>query len=125
MRHRVFVEEQRVPKALEIDGEDPSCRHWLVFLGGAPVATARVRLADGRAKIQRVAVAAEARGTGIGAALMQAILAELAADPAVSEAWLESQTHALAFYERLGFVAEGPEFLDAGLPHRRMRRALR
>lgn len=125
VRRRVFIEEQGVEPSLEVDGLDADCRHWIAEAGGQALATARARIAEGRAKIQRVAVLPEARGTGLGAALMRAILEELAADPALSEAWLESQTQAIPFYEPLGFVAEGEEFMDAGIPHRRMRRPLR
>jgi ElaA protein len=42
----------------------------------------------------------------------------------VTTAYLGSQSHATGFYEKLGFVIEGDEFLDAGIPHRHMRRAL-
>jgi predicted GNAT family N-acyltransferase len=37
---------------------------------------------------------------------------------------LASQVHALAFYRAHGFVEEGEEFPDAGIPHRTMRRLL-
>ena len=37
------------------------------------------------------------------------------------EAVADAQVRAIGFYERLGFRAEGGEFLDAGIPHRRMR----
>ena len=73
-------------------------------------------------KIGRVAVLADQRGTGLGRKLIEACLAELSNDPEVSAAKLGSQIHALGFYEKLGFVAEGPEFDDAGIPHRMMSR---
>ncbi len=120
IRRRVFIEEQGVPETLEVDGEDRACRHWLGRVDGRALATARAKVVEGAAKIQRVAVLPEARGTGLGRALMGAVLAELRADPAVAGVWLESQVSAIPFYEGLGFVAEGPEFLDAGIPHRRM-----
>ena len=41
-----------------------------------------------------------------------------------SEARLAAQTHALGFYEALGFEAFGPEFMDAGIPHRDMKMVL-
>jgi len=41
-----------------------------------------------------------------------------------THAVLGSQTHAIGFYERLGFTPFGPEYDDAGIPHRDMRRAL-
>ena len=62
---------------------------------------------------------AEARGTGAGLALMRAALAELR-HRGVAEARLGSQTHAIGFYEKLGFAAEGPEYDGAGIPHRDM-----
>lgn len=124
IRARAFVEEQGVPEELEVDGRDELCRHYLGERGGRPVATARVFADGGRAKIQRVAVLSELRGQGLGAVLMRGILDELRADPELVEAVLDSQVAAIAFYERLGFVAEGEEFLDAGLWHRRMRLAL-
>jgi ElaA protein len=47
-------------------------------------------------------------------------VADLAAMPGVSRAKLGAQVHALGFYERLGFVAVGPVYLDAGIEHRDM-----
>ncbi len=122
LRARVFVEEQGVTPEEEQDGLDADCRHYLARIAGRAVGTARVRFLGETAKIQRVAVLAETRGQGVGAALMRHMLADLAAEGRTREAVLDSQTHAVAFYERLGFAAEGAEFLDAGIPHRRMRR---
>ncbi len=117
IRRIVLIEEQRVPLTEEWDGRDDDCRHFLALLNGAPVGTARL-LPD--AHIGRVAVLAEARDSGIGAALMLAAIetARRESYPAVE---LAAQTHALPFYERLGFTAFGDEFLDAGIPHRNMR----
>lgn len=124
IRAKVFVEEQGVPEELEVDGRDGFCRHYLGEREGRAVATARAFIEEGRAKIQRVAVLGEVRGQGLGGVLMTGILDDLRADPEVSEAVLDSQMAAIAFYERLGFAAEGEEFLDAGIWHRRMRLAL-
>jgi len=120
IRRVVFIEEQRVPLEEEWDGRDGDCHHFLALLEGRPVGTARL-LPD--AHIGRVAVLAEARGSGIGAALMHAAIdaAHRKGHPAVE---LAAQTHALAFYARLGFTAFGDEFLDAGIPHRNMRLSL-
>lgn len=117
IRRRVFIEEQDVPEEIEIDGLDPACRHFLAYAAGDPVATGRLKTIPEGVKIQRVAVLETARGAGIGRRLMEAMMA------AAPMGWivLDAQTQALAFYEGLGFVAEGPEFLDAGIPHRRMR----
>jgi ElaA protein len=123
IRFEVFVDEQHVPADLELDELDAMARHWLAWDGETAVGTARAVRKDFGWKIGRVAVRRDWRGRGVGQALMRAIL-DAARRAEVRELQLESQTHALAFYERLGFVAEGPEFDDAGIPHRLMRLSL-
>lgn len=121
IRRRVFIEEQNVPEALEWDGEDAAALHWLAYQNGEAVGTVRL-LRDGH--IGRMAVLAQGRGHGVGAALLAAALAGAEAC-GQREVYLHAQTHALGFYERQGFIAEGPEFLDAGILHRTMRKLLR
>lgn len=121
IRMEVFVHEQKVPEEEEIDAFDPEARHWLAHLGGQPVGTARaVAKGAGLWKVGRVAVRRVARGKGVGAELMKAI-ARAAQAAAVSELVLDAQNHAIPFYEGLGYAVEGDEFLDAGIPHHRMR----
>lgn len=107
----------------EVDGKDGECRHYLGFVDDVPVATARVMNLGKTAKIQRVAVLDEHRGTGLGLALMRFILQDLKSD--FGNAVLGSQTHAIGFYEQLGFVAFGAEYDDAGIPHRDMKMTLK
>jgi ElaA protein len=123
IRRVVFIEEQAVPEDLEVDGLDPEALHLLATLDDRPVGTARMLLKGDTGKIGRVAVLKEARGQGIGAALIRAAVEELTAR-GLARAKLGSQTHAIPFYEGLGFVAEGPVYDDAGIPHRDMVRAL-
>ena len=125
IRRAVFVLEQGVSLALEIDGHDDAARHLLALRGGAPVGTLRVRwLEGGRVpKIERVAVLPQGRGGGVGHALMGAALA-LAERGGAKEARLHAQTVAQAFYDRLGFVASGPAFDEDGILHIAMRRPL-
>ena len=75
-------------------------------------------------KVGRVCVLAEVRGTGLGAALMRAAVDHYRTVPGIETVKLGAQTHALGFYERLGFEAVGPEYMDAGIPHRDMTLAL-
>ncbi|MBC6438374.1 MAG: GNAT family N-acetyltransferase [Rhodobacteraceae bacterium] len=124
IRQAVFVGEQGVTVAEEWDGRDSRCRHYLAADETGPAGTARVMpLGKGCAKIQRVAVIAAHRGTGLGTRLMKLVMDDLRTE-GITEAVLDSQVSAIPFYERLGFAAEGPEFDDAGIPHRRMRRSL-
>lgn len=116
IRRKVFIDEQNVPQDEEWDGLDTECLHFLAMLDGQPVGTARL-LPD--AHIGRVAVLANARGTGIGVLLMQAAI-EAARQAGHPQVVLSAQVHALAFYQRLGFIAHGDAFMDAGIPHREM-----
>jgi len=122
IRRVVFVDEQGVPLAEEIDAHDATCTHLLATVGGQPAGTLRWRLyRDGAVKIERVAVLRPWRGRRIGRALMTRLLRDLDA-AGVAVTVLDAQLEAIAFYARLGYVAEGPTFLDAGIAHRRMRR---
>lgn len=124
IREAVFIHEQNVPPDLEMDEYDAMATHFLLRDNdGTPLATARLLDKAGVAKIGRVAVLKDSRGRGLGLLLMRAVLDE-ARRRGFREAVLDSQTYAIPFYERLGFVAEGDEFDDAGIPHFRMRRVL-
>jgi predicted GNAT family N-acyltransferase len=124
LRRVVFIDEQGVSEAEEVDGLDGKAIHLLAWEGDCPLGTARLLVKGATGKIGRVCVLPEVRGTGLGAALIAAALDELRRVPGVTEAYLGSQSHATGFYETLGFAVEGEEFLDAGIPHRHMRRAL-
>jgi predicted GNAT family N-acyltransferase len=118
VRFAVFVEEQKVPAEMELDEFDPVCVHALaVDADGKVLGTGRL-LPDGH--IGRMAVLREARGAGVGSALLRALMqaARRRGDRAVV---LSAQTHAIPFYRRFGFVAEGDDYDDAGIPHRQMR----
>ncbi|MBU6418991.1 MAG: GNAT family N-acetyltransferase [Proteobacteria bacterium] len=120
IRMAVFVAEQGVPAAEELDELDATALHVLALWSGQPAGTARaLEKAQGLWKICRVAVQAPFRKFGIGQALMQGIETKCPGGAFM----LDAQTHAIGFYERLGYVAEGPEFMDAGIPHRLMRKA--
>lgn len=76
-------------------------------------------------QVRQVAVAPAAQGAGVGRVLMEA-LERIAAREGATELWLNARASAYGFYERLGFVAEGDEFVSAltGIPHRTMRKRL-
>jgi ElaA protein len=122
IRFAVFVEEQRVPRELEVDEFDVMAVHLLAVEEGTgnPIGTARILdKGKGVAKIGRVAVLPGYRGRGVGEALMRAAL-DRARRSGHTVAVLDAQVPVIGFYERLGFVAEGAVFDDAGIPHRRM-----
>jgi predicted GNAT family N-acyltransferase len=125
LRKRVFVDELGVASSLEFDRYDaapgPSVAHLLAttpassIAGENPVATCRVRAADFGAKLERLCVDKRARRAGIGAKLVRAVedLHAATDGPLYCYAKRDSQP----FYERLGWVAEGPMFVEAGVEH--------
>ena len=118
VRTAVFIVEQGVPPDLEWDCLDADCAHVLARdAAGHAIGTGRL-LPD--RKIGRMAVVQRARGQGVGAAIMQALLA-MTRERGDAEVELSAQTHALGFYEKFGFVAFGDEYFDVGIPHRSMR----
>jgi predicted GNAT family N-acyltransferase len=121
IRFAVFVEEQRVPAEIEMDEHDAQCVHAIAYAeDGRALGTGRL-LPD--AHIGRLAVLKEWRGKGVGAALLAALMAA-ARRRGDAEVVLSAQTHALEFYRRHGFDAEGEIYEEAGIPHQAMRRSL-
>jgi len=120
IRRDVFINEQNVPEHLEIDGLDPQCRHFIVQDNTKAIATARVRIINDTAKIERVAVLSHYRGQKIGLCLMEYILKTLQNDRSIKTVKLGSQNHAIPFYKRLGFQIFGEEYMDAGIAHHDM-----
>ena len=121
IRECVFVREQGVPEELEWDGLDEACVHLVAeTVQGDAIGTVRL-LADGH--IGRMAVLKEWRGKGVGKALLLQSL-EIARTMGLDRVVLNAQTSALGFYQKADFTASGSEFMDAGIPHYRMERAL-
>lgn len=120
IRFAVFVEEQGVPRDIELDDLDVRCLHALCFEGSSPVGTGRL-LPDGH--IGRMAVLRRWRGRGIGSRILNALIDE-ARRRGHRQVALSAQVHALSFYRAHGFVEEGAEYLEAGIRHQAMRRAL-
>lgn len=117
VREPVFVQEQQVPIELEWDELDPLSRHVLAFdFDGRPVGTGRL---TPEGKIGRMAVVADWRGRGVGAALLERLV-EIARGLGYRAVELHAQVDAIGFYERYGFAAYGEEFVEAGIRHRHM-----
>ena len=120
VRDAVFVGEQKVPRDIEWDEHDAVSRHVIAHdSDGGAIGTGRL-LTDGH--IGRMAVLADWRGKGVGRALLERLLEE-ARQQGHAHLALHAQTQASGFYRRFGFVEEGPEFMEAGIPHRTMVRS--
>jgi len=124
IRRIVFIGEQGVAEAEEMDALDGECRHYVARIAGAAVGTARLRpYGAGVAKLERMAVLAPHRKCGVGRALLSRIEIDAAAE-GLREIVLHAQDHALGFYGRCGYRVEGDGFMEAGIPHHRMRKTI-
>jgi predicted GNAT family N-acyltransferase len=124
LRRAVFVDEQRVPIADELDGRDDDALHLVaVEAGGAVVGTCRILRAGSTATLGRLAVAGAARGRGLGSGLV-AEAERVAREAGARRMTLAAQVDAIVLYERAGYEPSGERFLDAGLEHQRMEKAL-
>lgn len=126
VRRRVFIDEQGVPEAVEMDDNDDAATHVVAYEAddGAPVGTARVRtLDDETAKIERVAVLPDERGNGLGAQLM--VRAEaVAREQGCRRVRLHAQVAVESFYQRLGYQTVSETFDQAGIEHVEMTKSL-
>ncbi len=115
IRRKVFVEEQHVDPALEYDQHEAEALHYLLFVEGLPVSTARWRETPGGIKLERFATLSSHRNKGLGAILLEDILGDIL--PLKKTVYLHSQLKAIPFYERYGFVKIGEKFTEAGIEH--------
>lgn len=120
LRRVVFIEEQGVSEADELDDLDNVATHLLASEQGQPLGTARLLRKGEQLKVGRVCVLQQARGKGIGQALMQAALDIGAQDSSLTQCFLSAQSQVIPFYEALGFQLVGAPYMDAGIPHQDM-----
>jgi len=125
IRTEVFIDEQKIPAAMEWDDADRACVHAVAFNRlGMPLATGRLlQHAPRIARIGRMASVQTVRGSGVGRRVLDALM-QAARERGDTEVMLHAQTSASAFYARAGFTARGPVFDEAGIAHVEMARAL-
>ena len=115
LRYEVFVHEQNVPPEIELDEEDKHATHIIAEENRYAVGCARLLIQDG-GHIGRLAVKKSKRGQGIGKEICRFII-ELCRERGLKRVWLNSQLHAVGFYEKLGFSPCGDTFFEAGIEH--------
>jgi predicted GNAT family N-acyltransferase len=120
LRHAVFVLEQNVPEELERDEYDATATHIVAVGAGDVVGVLRIVDLGEHAKIGRVAVRQDWRGRGVARAMMVDAMDRMRAR-GQSRFYLSAQVDALGLYEKLGFVAFGERFIEAGIEHLAMK----
>ena len=120
IRRIVFNKEQSVSTEKDFDGNDNIAQHYLLTVDNKPSGTARIRYVNNTAKIERMAILNSMRGKSLGKSMIEYILNDLIKDKELSQIILSAQTHAIAFYEKVGFKICSDQYLDAGIEHRDM-----
>ncbi|KAB7667586.1 GNAT family N-acetyltransferase [Bacillus sp. B1-b2] len=124
VRRTVFVEEQNVPEELEVDQYEQDCAHIVLYDDQSrPVGAGRYRPFADYGKVERVCILKSSRKGGAGKLVMDK-MEEHAISQKAPALKLNSQTHAIPFYEKLGYEIVSEEFMDAGIPHRTMMKRL-
>ncbi|MCT8090373.1 GNAT family N-acetyltransferase [Acinetobacter kookii] len=113
IREQVFIQEQHIPVEEEWDAQDAVALHFVVYDQAQPIATARLLQNH---SLGRVAVLKAYRGQGIGKLLMLEMIQQ-AKHEQRKFLKLSSQVHAMQFYAGLGFMVQGEQYLDCGIPH--------
>lgn len=123
VRKTVFVDEQNVPIEEEIDGHEESSIHFLCQVDEQAIGAGRLRFESDYGKLERICVLKPFRGQSYGKQIIQAIENEIKQQN-VHNAKLGAQTHAISFYENLGYEIVSDVFMDAGIPHVMMKKSL-
>ncbi len=124
VRAIVFIDEQDCPIDEEFDDQDEpgsTAIHIVGYASNEPVAAARVRRLPGIAKLERLSIRKAWRGGGAGHQLLEYML-QVASEAGYQRYKLNAQAHLTGFYEKHGFLAQGPVFVEAGIDHRLMMR---
>lgn len=116
IRRVVFTKEQKINEKLDRDSLDSTAKHTIVLLKDKPIGCARIRLVDGKAKLERIAVLKTYRGKGIGIALVNYLIIYCKRTK-VKAIYMDSQHYLKEFYEKFGFMAKGKPFMEAGRKH--------
>ncbi|MCV3296298.1 MAG: GNAT family N-acetyltransferase [Oenococcus sp.] len=125
IRRAVFMLEENVSPADEIDGQDGHCLHYVGYVQDwQPATTSRIYTVNHDSwHIGRVATFKNFRGKGFASQLLKQIEID-AKKQHIKKLELEAQVHAISFYENLGYAAYGDIFLDANIQHRKMQKIL-
>jgi predicted GNAT family N-acyltransferase len=124
LRYAVFCEEQGVTLEAEQDGRDPQATHLVVIEHGRIIATCRLLIDPGVARLGRMVVSSERRGAGVGSALLSEA-DRVAVQAGALAIRLNAQIAARAVYDRAGYEAEGGVFVEEGIEHVTMEKRLR
>ncbi len=118
IRRKVFVEEQGVSEEEEYDEYEQTSTHYMALINDKIVATARWRKTNNGIKLERFAVLADYRSSGMGSALLVQILSDIGKQTV--PIYLHAQITAVGLYHKFGFSKVENIFEEAGILHYKM-----
>ena len=119
LRNEVFIVEQNCPYQ-DLDDKDQKSWHLAGWDGERLAAYTRIippGVSYTEASIGRVVTAPFCRGNGTGRELMNLSIQHCFQQFHTQQIRIGAQVYLQRFYESLGFMAEGEEYLEDGIPH--------
>ena len=118
VRSQVFIVEKNM-HCQDMDGTDYVARHFYLEQGGKIQAYLRAFYVDDyTVRIGRVL--SVTHGIGLGTQIMQKAIANIKQNMPCRKITLDSQKHAVSFYEKFGFETVSGEFFEEGVLHVKM-----
>ncbi len=120
LRRTIFIDEQGVEEALEMDGLDDHATLIVLYVNQTAVGCARYRVLDDKVKVERVGILKEHRRQGLGEHIMSYVEEQINEYTKAQWITLNAQLTAKAFYLRLGYAPIGDIFVEANIEHQKM-----
>jgi ElaA protein len=120
VRSQVFIMEQNM-HCQDMDGIDQKARHFFLEDNGKILAYLRAFYENDSKEVVRIGrVLSVTHGIGLGRSVMEQAIADIKKTMPCRTICLDSQTHAIGFYQKLGFRVISDEFLEEGVMHVKM-----
>ncbi len=117
LRIEIFVVEQNCPFQ-DLDGQDFEALHIFSINQNQCNAYARIRPTDAKeVLISRVMISQETRGFGLAYELMALSIKQAKKNFPKNQIKIAAQKRLQSFYEKCGFVYNGKDFYEDGIPH--------
>ena len=122
VRSQIFIVEQGM-RCQDMDNVDFNARHYYLRQNGEIVAYLRAFYTD-ETTVRIGRVLSTTHGIGLGTEIMKQAIVDIKQNMKCKKICLDSQTHAISFYEKLGFKTVSDEFLEEGVMHVKMEFAI-